>query len=329
MVHRPDDAAGGVEDDVEEDHPEGDPLAHHPEHHEDVGDHHRGEQLKEVLDPQVDDPEPPELRNRERGVGPGQQPHGVERRDRQRGEEEQPGHVALRLPPKPGAEPAPDDRDPDEQPGGQQALVDEREVEILPLLGEQRTLGPRDAVDRQRLAGHGADDDDDDGAEQDVGEGVLPSWFPSGDERGQEDAGGQERRGGPEQRELQVPGPGEVERQPPGQVETEEGEDVRPVVLCRGPQDRLHHEEQGDDEEEPCRGPLARGQPDLPGLPEGDRRRLRAVPADVAAPPPIDGEHCPGAAQQDDQGQDAPHDDVGRRAVVDPRLGRPVVGVGV
>ena len=42
-----------------------DPLAHHPEQHEDVGDHHGGEQLQEVLDPEVDDPEAPEVGDRE------------------------------------------------------------------------------------------------------------------------------------------------------------------------------------------------------------------------------------------------------------------------
>jgi hypothetical protein len=34
-------------------------LAHHPEQHEHVGDHHGREQREEVLDPQVHDPEAP------------------------------------------------------------------------------------------------------------------------------------------------------------------------------------------------------------------------------------------------------------------------------
>ena len=40
-------------------------LAHHAEQHEHVGDHHGGEELEEVLDPEVHDPEAPELRDRE------------------------------------------------------------------------------------------------------------------------------------------------------------------------------------------------------------------------------------------------------------------------
>ena len=52
---------------------ERDLLAHHAEQHEHVGDHHRGEQLEEVLDPQVHDPEAPELGDREVVAGAGEQ----------------------------------------------------------------------------------------------------------------------------------------------------------------------------------------------------------------------------------------------------------------
>jgi hypothetical protein len=41
VVHRPDDAADRVQDDVEEHDGQRDPLAHHAEQHEHVGDHHR------------------------------------------------------------------------------------------------------------------------------------------------------------------------------------------------------------------------------------------------------------------------------------------------
>ena len=57
--------AGRVEDDVEEDDGERDPLAHHAEQDEDVRDHHGREQLEEVLDPEMDDPEAPEVRDGE------------------------------------------------------------------------------------------------------------------------------------------------------------------------------------------------------------------------------------------------------------------------
>ena len=54
---------------------------HHPEQHEHVGDHHGREQLDEVLDPQVHDPEAPVVRDRERIAGARQQPD-LERGDR-------------------------------------------------------------------------------------------------------------------------------------------------------------------------------------------------------------------------------------------------------
>ena len=57
-------------------------LAHDAEQHEHVGDHHRGEELEEVLDPQVHDPEAPELGRREVVAGAGEQPDRVEGRDR-------------------------------------------------------------------------------------------------------------------------------------------------------------------------------------------------------------------------------------------------------
>ena len=70
------------------------PLRDHAEQHEDVGDHDRREQLQEVLDPEVDDPEPPEVGDGEVAPRVGEQADGVEGGDRQRGEEEEPGHVA-------------------------------------------------------------------------------------------------------------------------------------------------------------------------------------------------------------------------------------------
>jgi hypothetical protein len=66
----------------EEDHRQRDLLAHHAEQDEHVGHHHRGEQLEEVLHPQVHDPEAPELGDGEVIARSGDQPDGVEGRDR-------------------------------------------------------------------------------------------------------------------------------------------------------------------------------------------------------------------------------------------------------
>ena len=94
VVHRADHAADRVEDDVEVDDGQGRPARDDAEQDEDVGDHDGREELQEVLDPEVHDPEAPEVGGREVDVGPGEQPDGVEGRDRQRGEEEEPRHVA-------------------------------------------------------------------------------------------------------------------------------------------------------------------------------------------------------------------------------------------
>jgi hypothetical protein len=70
-MHRADDPANRVENDVEQHDQQRDPLAHDPEQHEDVGDHDGREQLQEVLHPEMDDPEAPVVGDRERVAGAG------------------------------------------------------------------------------------------------------------------------------------------------------------------------------------------------------------------------------------------------------------------
>ena len=83
MMYRADDPAGRIQDDVEEDHAQRDALAHHAQQHEDVGHHHRGEQLEEVLDPQMHHPEAPEVGDGEGLLRVAEQADRVEERDRQ------------------------------------------------------------------------------------------------------------------------------------------------------------------------------------------------------------------------------------------------------
>ncbi|MBV9162353.1 MAG: universal stress protein [Pseudonocardiales bacterium] len=89
VVHRPDDAPHGIQQHVKVDHRERDPFSDHAQQHEQVGDHHRGEQLQEVLHPEVDDPEPPEVSGGEGVIRAGQQADGVHHRDGQTREQEQ------------------------------------------------------------------------------------------------------------------------------------------------------------------------------------------------------------------------------------------------
>ena len=209
MVHGPDDATGGVQDDVHEDDAQRDPLPDDAQEDEHVGDHDGGEQLEEVLDPQVHHPEAPELGDGDMGTGAGHHPHGVEGRDRQRGEHEQPGHVGHVLVAQAPAHGAPDDEHPDEQGHGEQDLEDKGQVEVLPLLGEQRPLGPAQTVLAGPLGQAGQNDDDRGRDEQGPYQDVLPPRLAPGDERRQEQAGREQPDGGPEQGELDVPGAGQ------------------------------------------------------------------------------------------------------------------------
>jgi hypothetical protein len=63
----------------------------------------------------VDDPEPPEVGDREALARAGEQADGVEGGDRERGEEEQPRQVALVLTLQPAADTAEDQRRPEEE----------------------------------------------------------------------------------------------------------------------------------------------------------------------------------------------------------------------
>ena len=207
VVHRADHPADRVEKDVEEDHGQRDPLADDPEQDEDVGDHHRREQLEEVLDPEVDDPEAPEVGDREAVARAGEQADRVEGRDRQRGEEEQPGHVAHVLALEAPAQTAVEDRHPEEEPDHQQDLPEAAEVEVLePLDAEDRAVLAEPAVDAAELADQAAEDDDGERREQPVGEPVLAARLAPGDHRRQEDAGREERGRDEEDRELHVEG---------------------------------------------------------------------------------------------------------------------------
>lgn len=152
--------------------------------------------------------------------------------------------------------------------------------------------------------------------------------FAVGDEWHQENAG-EECRGGPEQRQLQVPGAGQLVGQHPGQIQVEKRRQIRAVVFGRRAQQRLGQEQHRHDLEETDAGPLRWCQADLAGPAKRQVRRLGAVPADLLTPSPVDGEHDPDAAQQRDKRQRRPHDHSGGRSVVYARLGRPVIGVAV
>lgn len=184
-------------------------------------------------------------------------------------------------------------------------------------------------MDAQPLRDEGAGRHDHQGDQERPGEPPLPAWLAPGHERSQEDAGREEGGHHPEQRQLQVPGAGQVERQQPGQVEAEEAREVGPVVLRRTAEQHLGEEEQRDDEEEERGDPLRGRERHLVGGAEVDGLRLTAAPAQMGAPPADGPEQRPDAGQQGDQRHHAPQHGVGGGRVAHQRLAGPVVGVGV
>jgi len=78
VVHRPNHATGRVEHNVQVDRCQRHSLGYDAEQHEDVRDHDACKQLEEVLDPQVDHPETPDVSRREVVPGLGEQPDRVE-----------------------------------------------------------------------------------------------------------------------------------------------------------------------------------------------------------------------------------------------------------
>ena len=77
-------------------------------------------------------------------------------------------------------------------------LEDEGQVEVLPLLGQQRALGPAQAVLAGALGQARQDDDGGGRAEEDPHQDVLLPGLAAGDEGGQEQARGEQADGGPE-----------------------------------------------------------------------------------------------------------------------------------
>ena len=100
-------------------------------------------------------------------------------------------------------------------------------------------------------------------------------------------------------------------------------------MLDGGTEHRLDEEEQADDEEELGGRFWAGVITTSPGGRKASVGASAAVPADLLAPATEEREQRAEPGQQGDQRQRRPDQDVGGRRVVDPRLGRPVVGVGV
>ena len=205
VVQGTDHATDGVEHGIHHDDGDCDALADHAEEHEDVRHHHGGEQFEEVLHPEVNHPEAPELGDRHVSALAGEQAHCVEHGDGQTREQEQPGEGGLLRALQARGEGSPDDHNPDEHARGEQNLEESRQIQELPLLREDGVGGDQ-ALLREPFVQQRAEHHEDHGTDEDVGQQTLLLRLAAGNQRGDEDTARQERACGPEEGELQVPG---------------------------------------------------------------------------------------------------------------------------
>ena len=232
-------------------------------------------------------------------------------------------------------EAAGDDHEPEHEPHGERELPEPSEVQVFPALRADPPGGGGrldDVAVAQRLAGERADDHDHQRDEQDAGELALMRRLRPSDHRGEKDPDRQIRGRDEEQRELQVPGPGQVIGEPGRDVDPEEGRRLGVVVGVRAAAQPLEQEQPGHHQEEPDGGPLSGREAHLVGRAKRDLARRR--PAGVLRP----AERLEAAerqqrqadpAEQGHERQRGPEDRVGGQRVSDLRRGRPVVRVRV
>jgi hypothetical protein len=135
-------------------------------------------------------------------------------------------------------------------------------------------------VDARELAGEAARDDDDERAQEPEREPALPPRLPLRDHRREEDPGREVRGRDEEDRQLEMPGPDEVVRQPVGEVEAKEARDLGAIVLRRGADEGLDEKQRRHGKEEPDGRALRRGERDVTGRSKRERLLLAPVPTE-------------------------------------------------
>ena len=264
-------------------------------------------------------------------AGPRDQTDGVERRDRAGREEEQPRHVARMLAAKPPAQDPQSMNTQTNRPTDSSTCQIRREVQVLEPLQAEPVRGgvPEHAVHAQERADQRPEYDDGESAEQREGELALVPRLAAGDHRRQEDPGGDERGRHPEQRQLHVPGAHQVVREQLREVDAEEARrSRRGSAAVAAPTNVWIRNSAAITKKNHAVARWAGVSATSPGernesvacsRPCQPRKRPRAEDAEQQADP----------AEQGDQRQHAPDHHVRGRLVVDARLRRPVVRVGV
>ena len=310
-----------------------DPLAHDAEQHEDVGDHHGREQLEEVLDPEVDDPEAPEVGDREVVAGAGEQADGVEGRDRAARR----GRTARAC--CPGARRASRPRRPRQsmttqtkRPTDEQDLPEPAEVEVLEALQAEPVRRRRSSKPwTPRYAPIRLPKTTTASAPSSAKASLpWPRRLAPGDHRREEDAGGEERGRDQEDRELDVPGAHQVVGEDLRQVDAEEARRAR-----RGSAARPRRPGSGAGTAPPSRRRTRRSR----AGPASARRRRARGSESVACSRPCQPRSRPSGRRRANRRPIPPSSAISdstdqtitfaRRLVADQRLGRPVVRVRV
>src|SRR3970282_212090 len=134
MMHGADHAAHGIKNDVQVDHPQRRRFANDAEQDEHVGDHHRGKKLQEVLHPEMNHPEAPEIIHDESRSRTGQKPYRVKSRYGERGVEYHPRHIAEMLLAKRAAQTTKQNEHPDKKADDEEYLPQSPQVQVFPSL---------------------------------------------------------------------------------------------------------------------------------------------------------------------------------------------------
>ena len=139
-------------------------------------------------------------------------------------------------------------RDPERQADGQEDLPQAAQLQVTPTPDAPASATGRPAIWRspRNSPVRAADDDNHQGAEQQVGAQDLPAGFLAADGLGEQQAARHVGGRHPEHGQLKVPGAGEVAGQEPGDVQPVKAARIGAIVRRRTAQQGLHQEQHGD-----------------------------------------------------------------------------------
>ena len=135
----------------------------------------------------------------------------------------------------------------------------------------------------------------------------MTARLASGDHRHEENAGGEIRCGDPENRQLQMPGAGDVERQNSRQIKAKKIGDFRTIMFRRPTHQCLQEKQQRHDEEKSRACALCRREHHFIRRTKRNALLLATVPAEKI-PASERGEQKSDAAEQGGERQHTPND---------------------